>query len=115
MIGLPVCVELRSAGPFDYAQGRQPRAAVPTYTCFLFCGLSAIRLTCPKIVPKIASFLGNSLGSSIGAAHVERGFRDDLAQRVQMVEGFFGGGVAEDYGELFAAAAEGLAIASDIR
>ena len=31
-----------------------------------------------------------------------------------MLESFFGGCVAKDYGELFASAAEGLAIAADI-
>src|SRR5208282_4913288 len=77
-----------------------------------FCGLSAIGLARAMIVGTVSAFFITTLGSSIGTAHVERGFFDDLAQRVEMLEGFFGGGVAEDYGELFASAAEGLAVAS---
>src|ERR1017187_2468619 len=110
MIGLLVCTELRSAG--------QPRAAVPSQTCFLFRGLSAIRLARPEVVSKVLGcFFGCSFGSSVcssvGAAHMKRGFFDDLAQGVQMFEGFFGRGVAKDYGELLASAAEGLAVAGD--
>src|ERR1019366_2718578 len=86
---------------------------------FLFCGLSAIRLRRAAIASCLGISFGSSFasshGSSLGASHLKRGFLDDLAQRVQMVEGFFGGRVAEDYGELFASAAERLAVASDLR
>src|SRR5271157_6120292 len=84
---------------------------------FLFCGLSAIRLSCPH--PAITSALGASLftsfGSSVSAADLKRGFLDDLAQRIQMLERFFGGSVAKDDGELFASAAERLAVATDLQ
>src|ERR1019366_7782245 len=92
------------------------RKKVPLFTpsCgsgLLFCGLPAIRLNRAAI----ASFLSTFLGSSVSAAHMKRGLLDYLAKGVEMLERFLGGSVAKDDGELFASAAESLAVASDLR
>src|ERR1700674_2160920 len=111
MIGFPIgrlASWLREKIPL-FARGQRGRGS-------LSCGLSAIRLACSRAA--IAAFFstlpGSFLGSSISAAHLKRGFLDALAQRVQMLERFFGGRVAKDYGELFASAAEGLPVSADI-
>src|SRR5580658_6794782 len=86
----------------------------------LFCGLPAIGLpgSHPTITTALRAFLRNSFcvlrRSPIRTTHLKRGFLDDLAQRVQMLERFFGGSVRKDDGELFTAASESLAVATDL-
>src|SRR6202521_5910568 len=104
MIGFPIGrlgSGLREKIPF-FARGQRGRGS-------LSCGLSAIRLACSRaaIAAFFSTLLSSFLGSSISAAHLKRGFLDALAQRVQMLERFFGGRVAKDYGKLFASSAEG--------
>jgi len=86
------------------------RAAAGRGGSFFSCGLSAIGWDGSAV----AALLFGALGSSIRATDVESGLFDVLAEGFKMIEGFFSGSVAEDDGELFASAAEGLAVASDI-